>query len=120
MIIDVQNTLNRPKNGAMPHFFPSRSVNFSAFTIVMAVSQCAVGETIFSWQGADGSTTFSDRPPFDATNVSVRTLYKPESSMRGPELIEEWPSDKRHSKTPAKSKRRDLPFACEPETPIKP
>jgi len=49
----------------------------------MMVSQCAVGEMIFSWQAADGSTTFSDRPPLDATDIRVRTLSKPGSSRRG-------------------------------------
>ena len=84
----------------------------------MVVSQCAVGETIFSWQAADGSTTFSDRPPFDTTDVTIIKSSKPTSSPVGSELIEEWLSDKTHPKTPANSTQRDLPFVCEPVTPI--
>ncbi len=86
----------------------------------MMVSQCAVGEAIFSWQAADGSTTFSDRPPLDASDISVRTLSKPISSLGGSEVSEEWHSDKTHPKTPAKGTRRDLSFACEPATPVQP
>ena len=104
----------------MPHLSTSRSLNYSAFAIAMMMSQCAIGETIFSWRAADGSTTFSDRPPFDATDISVRTLSKPGSSLRVSEVIEEWHSDKTHPKTPAKGTRRDLSFACEPATPIQP
>ena len=86
----------------------------------MMASQCAVGETIFSWQAADGSTTFSDRPPYDTADVTIIKPSKSEASLRGSEATEEWHSDNTHPKTPAKSKRRDLPFSCEPETPIKP
>ena len=96
MIIDVQNTLNEFKNASIPPFFPSQSLNFSSFTIVMMVSQCAVGETVLSWQAADGATTFSDRPPFDATDITVRTLSKPSSPVGGFGGTEEWLSDKMH------------------------
>ena len=62
----------------------------------MMVSQCAVGETVLSWQAADGATTFSDRPPFDATDITVRTLSKPSSPVGGFGGTEEWLSDKMH------------------------
>ena len=120
MIIDVQNTLNEPKTGSMFHFFPSRSLNFSTFAVVMVVSQCAVGETIFYWRAADGSPTFSDRPPFDTTDVTIIKSSNPTSSPVGSELIEEWLSDKPHPKAPAKGARRDLPFACKPAIPTQP
>jgi hypothetical protein len=39
VIIDVQNALNELKNGSMPHFSPSSSLNFSTFAIVMVVKK---------------------------------------------------------------------------------
>ena len=80
----------------MPAFFPSQSLKLSSLAIVMMGSQCAVGETISSWKAADGSAAFSDRPPFDATDVTVRTLSKPSSLVGGLGGTEEWLSDKMH------------------------
>ena len=112
MIIDVKNTLNRPKNGSMSHLFPSRSLNFSFFAIVLMAPQCAISETIFSWQAGDGSITFSDRPPFEETNITIRKLTIP--SIRGSQLVEDGHLDQAHPKTSTNNAFRDLPLACDP------
>ena len=85
-----------PKLALCRLFSPSQSLDISSFTIVMMLSQCTVGETVLSWQAADGVTTFSDRPPFDATDITVRTLSKPTSPVVGFRETEEWLSDKMH------------------------
>ena len=96
----------------MSHLFPSRSLNLSSFAIVLMAPQCAVGETIFSWQAGDGFISFSDRPPFEETKITIREITLP--SIQGSQLVEEGHLDQAHHKTSTNNAFRDLPLACEP------
>ena len=120
MIIDVQNTVKGSKNGHMAHLCLSRILGLGTFVIVITVSQCAAGQAIFSWQATDGPPIFSDRPPFDATDITVKKLSKPLSSIPRSRINEERHSEKALSKTPANDSYRELPLACKPIPSIDP
>ena len=104
----------------MSHFLRFSSPRLGILATVLLVSQSATGETIFSWQAADGSTTFSDRPPFDATHITIRKLSNPLSSTLEFRVIETRHSDKVPSKSFNNDSHRNLPPLCEPKPAIPP
>ena len=114
MIIDVQNTVNGAKNGSMARVSLSRSPKLGILAIVLVVSQCAAGEVFFSWRATDGSTTFSDRLPLRATDITVRKLSNPIFQIRESRMIEDMDSDETRAKIADNDPHRDLQLACEP------
>ncbi|NCG07477.1 MAG: DUF4124 domain-containing protein [Gammaproteobacteria bacterium] len=118
MIIDVQKSVNGRKNGFMPRFNPSRSLSFTIALVISSTPSFAAAETIFSWQAADGSTTFSDRPPHNAKGITFSQLYSPAlripvlGAFRDPHL------DKEQVSTSANANRQGMSLTCE-HTPSK-
>ena len=113
MIIDVQNTIKGAKNGVMQHFHLSWSLTLALLVIVMVAPPFAAGGTIFSWQAADGSTTFSDRPPPDTTGITFSKFASPIITIEATRAITDLKSDAANGKTVIDATHRDIPFDCE-------